>query len=154
MYDYGLVTVDRDASVFSETGDIVMDYAGEIDTAAEGVNFEVVDGSQEGSYLWTRYTNSEGIPFEHLRHTNGHVYPDNPYSLIFRENPSVGFSIGEAILQFFIRNPRTQASPLPNQLICFPRCCALYKSLKIVQIRVTKHLVALCRNRNPVYWRR
>ena len=44
--------------------------------------------------------------FEHLRHTNGHVYPDNPDSLVFPEDPSVGFSVGEAILQFFIQNQR------------------------------------------------
>jgi pimeloyl-ACP methyl ester carboxylesterase len=107
MYDYGMVTVDANAYVFSETGDIVVDEAGRIDSAADDVGFEIVDGSQESSYLWTRYTDADGIPFEHLRHTNGHVYPDNPDSLILPEDPSVWFPVGEAILQFFIENPRT-----------------------------------------------
>lgn len=107
MYDYGMVLVDTDAYVFSETGDIVMDDTGKIDIATDGVRFELVDGSKDGSYLWTRYTNADGVVFEHLRHTNGHVYPDNPDSLIFPEDPSIWFSVGEAILQFFIQNPRT-----------------------------------------------
>lgn len=106
MYDYAMVTVDSDTYVFSETGDIVVDEASRIDIAADGVRFEIVDGSQDHGYLWTRYTTAEGIPFEHLRHTNGHVYPDNPDSLILPEDPSVWFSVGEAILQFFIQNPK------------------------------------------------
>ncbi len=106
MYDYELVTADADAYVFSPAGDIVVDDAGKIDVAAANVRFEIVDGSQDGSYLWTRYTDATGIPFEHLRHSNGHVYPDNPDSLIFPEDPSVWFSIGDAILAFFVQNPR------------------------------------------------
>lgn len=106
MYDYDMVSVDADAYTFSDLGDIVVDEAGKIDIATDFVGFEVVDGGQDSSYLWTRYTASGGVPFEHLRHSNGHVYPDNPDSLIFPEDPSVWFSVGEAILQFFIQNPR------------------------------------------------
>jgi hypothetical protein len=80
----------------------VVDDAGKIDVAAANVRFEIVDGG----YLWTRYTDSSGIPFEHLRHSNGHVYPDNPDSLILPEDPSIWFSVGDAILAFFIANPR------------------------------------------------
>ena len=107
MYDYGMVTVDADGYNFSETGGIVVDGAGKIDVASDTVRFEVVDGNEDAGYFWTRYTNANDIVFEHLRHTNGHVYPDNPDSLIFPEEPSVWFSIGDAILQFFIENPRT-----------------------------------------------
>ncbi len=106
MYDYGLSSVDSKAYQFSGTGDIVVDEAGRIGVAVDGVDFAVVDGSQQGGYLWTRYTGADGVPFDHLRHTNGHVYPDNPDSLIFPEDPSVWFSVGEAILQFFIDHPR------------------------------------------------
>lgn len=106
MYDYGMVTEDYETYEFSEIGDLVVGESGRIDIAADGVNFEVVDGSQNDSFLWTRYTGTEGLVFEHLRHTNNHVYPDNPDSLIIPEEPSVWFSVGEAILQFFIENPR------------------------------------------------
>ena len=106
MYDYNMVSVDSSAYEFSTTGDIVVDDAGRVDVAVDNVRFETVGGSKDGSYLWTRYTNADGIPFEHLRHTNGHVYPDNPDSLILPEDPSVWFSVGDAILQFFIQNPR------------------------------------------------
>lgn len=107
LYDYDMVTVDGDKYVFSEAGDVVVDETGRIDSAADGVHFEIIDGSQDNSFLWTRYTTADGIPFEHLRHNNGHVYPDNPDSLIFPEDPAVWFSVGEAILQFFIDNPKT-----------------------------------------------
>ncbi|MEZ5573047.1 MAG: hypothetical protein R3E64_13625 [Halioglobus sp.] len=107
MYDYGMVTADADAYAFSETGDIVFDAAGRIDMVRDDVGYETVDGSPDGLYWWTRYTNAHGVVFEHLRHTNGHVYPDNPDSLIFPEDPSVWFSMGDAILDFFVRNPRT-----------------------------------------------
>ena len=106
MYDYGMVSVDADAYAFSETGDIVFDATGRINMAGDGVGYETVDGSPDGLYWWTRYTNADGVVFEHLRHTNGHVYPDNPDSLIFPEDPSVWFSVGDAILDFFVRNPR------------------------------------------------
>jgi outer membrane protein assembly factor BamB len=106
MYDYGMVSVDADAYQFADSGELVVDEAGRIDVADEGARFEIVDGSQDSSYLWTRYTNADGIVFEHLRHTNGHVYPDNPDSLILPEDPSVWFSVGDAILEFFIQNPR------------------------------------------------
>ena len=46
MYDYGMVAVDSNAYVFSATGDLVVDDTGKIDSAADGVRFEVVDGSQ------------------------------------------------------------------------------------------------------------
>lgn len=106
MYDYGMVSVDFADYVFSETGDLVVDDTGRIDTAVDGVAFEIVDGSQDGTFLWTRYTGESGLVFEHLRHANGHVYPDNPDSLIFPEEPAVWFPVGEAILQFFIQNPK------------------------------------------------
>jgi pimeloyl-ACP methyl ester carboxylesterase len=106
MYDYGMVTKDFPTYGFSATGDVVVDESGRINTAAEGVTFEIVDGGQDGSFLWTRYTDTDGTVFEHLRHSNNHVYPDNPDSLIFPEDPSVWFSVGETILQFFIENPR------------------------------------------------
>lgn len=106
MYDYGMASVDSAAYTFSDKGDIVVDAAGRIDVAVADTDFEIVDGSQEGSYLWTRYTNAAGVPFEHLRHANGHVYPDNPDSVILPEDPAVWFSVGEAILKFFIDNPR------------------------------------------------
>ena len=106
MYDYGMVTQDFNSYVFSTTGDLVTNEAGKIDIAAAGVQFEVVDGSEEDTFLWTRYTGADGVVFEHLRHTNNHVYPDNPDSAILPEEPSVWFSVGEAILQFFIDNPR------------------------------------------------
>lgn len=107
MYDYDMVTVDADRYNFFETSDFVVDAEGEIDVASDTVRFEVIGGNKDASYFWTRYTNANGIVFEHLRHTNGHVYPDNPDSLIFPEEPSVWFPIGDAILQFFIENPRT-----------------------------------------------
>lgn len=106
LYDYGMATVGADAYTFSATGDIVTDGTGRLDVADSSVEFTVVDGSQEGSYFWTRYTSQSGTVFEHLRHTNGHVYPDNPDSVILPEDPSVWFSVGEAILQFFIENPQ------------------------------------------------
>jgi pimeloyl-ACP methyl ester carboxylesterase len=106
MYDYGMASVDSDAYTFSGTGDIMVETSGRIDVAVAGTGFEIVDGSQQSSYLWTRYTNADGVPFEHLRHANGHVYPDNPDSLVFPEEPAVWFSVGEAILQFFIDNPK------------------------------------------------
>jgi len=106
MYDYGMASVDAADYVFSASGDIVVDATGRIDTAVDGVEFQVVDGSQEGTFLWTRYTGANDVVFEHLRHANGHVYPDNPDSLILPEDPAVWFPVGEAILQFFIRNPR------------------------------------------------
>ncbi len=110
MYDYDMVTLDTPGYVFSDIGDIVVDDTGKIDVAADSVRFEIVDGGQDHSYLWTRYTGADGVVFEHLRHANGHVYPDNPDSLIFPEEPSVWFPVGAAILQFFIDNPRTGAS--------------------------------------------
>lgn len=106
MYDYGMVLVDFDAYAFSATGDLVVDGNGRIDIAVDGVGFEIVDGSQDDTFLWTRYTGANGLVFEHLRHTNGHVYPDNPDSLILPEDPAVWFPVGEAILEFFIENPR------------------------------------------------
>lgn len=106
MYDYGMASVDSSAYAFSGTGDIVVDEAGRIDVAVAGTGFEIVGGSQQASYLWTRYTNAAGIPFEHLRHANGHVYPDNPDSAVLPEDPAVWFSVGEAILEFFIANPK------------------------------------------------
>ena len=106
MYDYAMSSVDSNAYAFSDAGDIVLDDAGKLDVAVDGVAFEIVDGSQEGSYFWTRYTDTNGIPFEHLRHSNGHVYPDNPDSLVLPEEPSVWFSVGEAIMQFFIDHPK------------------------------------------------
>lgn len=109
MYDYGMVTQDFSDYAFSAAGDLVVDAAGRIDIAADGVAFEVVDGSAEGDFWWTRYTASDGTVFEHLRHANNHVYPDNPDSELFPEEPSVWFSVGDAILQFFIENPRKSA---------------------------------------------
>tara|TARA_R110000823_G_scaffold27609_8_gene80367 strand:+ start:27159 stop:28160 length:1002 start_codon:yes stop_codon:yes gene_type:complete len=106
MYDYDMTTVDADAYNFSPCGDLVTNAAGRVDVAREDVSFEVLDGSEEASYLWTRYTAADGTVFEHLRHNNGHVYPDNPDSELFPEEPAVWFSIGEAILQFFIDNPK------------------------------------------------
>lgn len=106
LYDYGMATEDFDSYEFSATGDVVVDETGRMSTAADGVQFEVLDGSEDASFLWTRYTDAEGLVFEHLRHTNNHVYPDNPDSLIFPEEPSVWFLMGEAILQFFIENPK------------------------------------------------
>ncbi|MFT4518741.1 MAG: pimeloyl-ACP methyl ester carboxylesterase [Halioglobus sp.] len=108
MYDYGMVTEDFDSYEFSAIGDLVVDESGRVDIASDAVNFEIVDGSQNDSFLWTRHTDADGLVFEHLRHTNNHVYPDNPDSLIFPEEPSVWFSVGDAILQFFIENPRTK----------------------------------------------
>lgn len=107
MYDYGMVSVDDGDYTFSDTGDIVVDDTGRIDTAVEDVGFEIVDGSQQDTFLWTRYTGANGIVFEHLRHSNGHVYPDNPDSQFFPEDPAVWFPVGEAILQFFIQHPKT-----------------------------------------------
>jgi pimeloyl-ACP methyl ester carboxylesterase len=107
MYDYGMVSVDADAYAFAPDGDIVYDDTGRIDTAREDVAYATLDGSPDGPYWWTRYTNTQGVDFEHLRHTNGHVYPDNPDSLIIPEDPSVPFSIGDAIFDFFVRHPRT-----------------------------------------------
>jgi poly(3-hydroxybutyrate) depolymerase len=106
MYDYGMVSADDDDYTFSTTGDLVVDDAGKIDTAVDGVQFEIVDGSQQDTFLWTRYTAETGVVFEHLRHGNGHVYPDNPDSVILPEDPAVWFPVGEAILQFFIENPK------------------------------------------------
>ena len=106
MYDYGMVDVDTRDYTFSATGDLKVDETGVINTLTAGTRFDILDGGAQTSYLWTRYTNADGIAFEHLRHTNGHVYPDNPDSLIFPEDPAVWFSVGEAILQFFIDNPR------------------------------------------------
>ena len=106
MYDYGMSSVDSDAYTYSGTGDIEVDETGRIDVAVDGTGFEVVGGSQQNSYLWTRYTSAAGIPFEHLRHANGHVYPDNPDSEVFPEDPAVWVSVGEAILQFFVDNPK------------------------------------------------
>ncbi len=106
MHDYDMVSVDADAYSFSPRGDLVKNAAGRVDAVAEGVAFEVLDGSEQAGYLWTRYTATDGTVFEHLRHDNGHVYPDNPDSELFPEEPAVWFSIGEAILQFFIDNPK------------------------------------------------
>lgn len=104
MYGYDMIATDAPDYDFSEQGSIVVDQFGKIDIASDNVQFEIVDGSEEGDFLWTRYTNEEGTVFEHLRHDNGHVYPDNPDSLIFEE-PTVWFSMGEAILKFFVDNP-------------------------------------------------
>lgn len=106
MYDYGMSTVDAPEYVFDANGDLVVDGMGRLVAASADVGFETLDGSRDGSFLWTRYTTPQGAVFEHLRHTNGHVYPDNPDSLIIPEDPSVWFSVGDAILQFFIRNPK------------------------------------------------
>lgn len=106
MYDYGMVTSDSSNYDFSATGDVVVDEFGRINDAADSALMEIVDGSQDGGFLWTRYTDINGLVFEHLRHANNHVYPDNPDSLIFPEEPSVWFTVGDAILQFFIQNPR------------------------------------------------
>jgi poly(3-hydroxybutyrate) depolymerase len=106
MYDYGMVNVDARDYTFSTTGDLSVDDTGAITSVTDGTRFDIVDGNAQASYLWTRYTNAQGIAFEHLRHNNGHVYPDNPDSLILPEDPAVWFSIGDAILQFFIDNPR------------------------------------------------
>ena len=62
--------------------------------------------SQGGFMTWKFICDHADIVLEHLRHTNGHVYPDNPDSLILTEDPSVGFSVGEAIPKFFIQNRR------------------------------------------------
>ncbi|MDX1733325.1 MAG: hypothetical protein R3228_03130, partial [Halioglobus sp.] len=110
MYDYGMATGDFDTYAFSTAGDVVVDDMGRIDITAEGVEFEILDGSQDGAFLWTRYTDGDGTAFEHLRHSNNHVYPDNPDSVIFPEEPSVWFSVGEAILQFFVDNPRVSTA--------------------------------------------
>lgn len=110
MYDYGMVTKDFSTYDFSSTGDVVVDESGRINDATDSVVFGIVDGSQDGSFLWTRYTDTNGTVFEHLRHANNHVYPDNPDSLIFPEDPSVWFSVGEAILEFFIQNPKNSES--------------------------------------------
>ncbi|MEZ5568918.1 MAG: hypothetical protein R3E54_11350 [Halioglobus sp.] len=106
MYDYGLVSVDADAYAFGENGGLVTDASGRVDVAADGVRFEVLDGSDAAGYLWTRYTAEDGTVFEHLRHDNGHVYPDNPDSELFPEEPTVWFSVGDALLEFFVNNPR------------------------------------------------
>ncbi len=108
MYDYGIVTQDADQYTYSATGDLVVDAAGRINTAAVDADFTVVDGSADAGFLWTRYTSASGIAVEHLRHDNGHVYPDNPDSELFPEEPSVWFSVGEALFDFFVRNPKRQ----------------------------------------------
>jgi hypothetical protein len=108
MYDYGMVNTDAPDYDFSEQGSIVVDESSKIDVATDGVQFEIVDGSEENTFLWTRYTNQEGTVFEHLRHDNGHVYPDNPDSLILPEDPTVWFSLGEAMFQFFVDNPMSR----------------------------------------------
>lgn len=105
MYDYGMVTVDAPGYEYNERGGLVVDASGRIETAAGDTAFTVVDGGEQAGYLWTRYTNRDGVVLEHLRHDNGHVYPDNPDSLILPEEPTVWFSVGEAILRFFIDNP-------------------------------------------------
>jgi poly(3-hydroxybutyrate) depolymerase len=105
MYDYGMVNEDYRNYEFSGAGDLVVDEFGLIDIASEGVDFEILDGDQDGDFLWTRYVADDTV-FEHLRHANNHVYPDNPDSVIFPEDPTVWFSVGEAILQFFVDNPR------------------------------------------------
>jgi poly(3-hydroxybutyrate) depolymerase len=105
MYDYAMVTVDAADYEYADGSGLLVDPSGRIDAVAPDARFEVVDGSEQGSYLWTRYTNAEGVVFEHLRHDNGHVYPDNPDNPLFPEEPAVWFSVGEAILEFFIANP-------------------------------------------------
>ena len=107
MYDYGMSTVDARAYDFSDRGDLVLDESGKIVVAADDAAFEVVQGGPQLSYFWTRYTAADGVVFEHLRHSNGHVYPDNPDSTVIPEDPAVWFPVGEAILQFFIAHPRT-----------------------------------------------
>lgn len=109
MYDYDMVTEDFGTYEFSAIGDVVVDASGRIDTAVDGVTFEIVDGSAQDSFLWTRYTDTDGVVLEHLRHTNNHVYPDNPDNQFFPEEPAVWFSVGEAILQFFIDNPKNNS---------------------------------------------
>jgi poly(3-hydroxybutyrate) depolymerase len=106
LYDYGMSRVDSAGYTHTDSGDFSVDEFGKLDVAVDEIGFEVLGGSMEGSYFWSRYTGADGIPFEHLRHSNGHVYPDNPDSLIFPEDPAVWFSVGEAILQFFIDNPQ------------------------------------------------
>ena len=106
MYDYGMVIKDFPTYGFSAIGDVVVDESGRMNSATEDVKFEIMDGGQDSGFLWTRYTDTDGTVFEHLRHSNNHVYPDNPDSLIFPEDPSVWFSVGETILQFFIDNPK------------------------------------------------
>lgn len=107
LYDYGIASVDSKDYKYTETGDISVDETGKLDVAVAEAGFQILSGSQQGSYIWTRYTGADQIPFEHLRHANGHVYPDNPDSLIISEVPAVWFSVGEAILQFFIDNPKS-----------------------------------------------
>lgn len=106
LYDYGMVGVDALDYDYGEGGLLVVNADSRIDVASESTTYEKLDGGESAGFLWTRYTNSEGVVFEHLRHDNGHVYPDNPDSLILPEDPTVWFSIGEAVLQFFIDNPR------------------------------------------------
>ncbi|MFK7976700.1 MAG: PHB depolymerase family esterase [Halioglobus sp.] len=106
LYDYGMATVDADAYDYAEDGKLVVDSGSRIDVITDATEYEKIDGGETAGFLWTRYTNTAGVVFEHLRHDNGHVYPDNPDSLILPEEPTVWFSIGEAVLQFFIDNPR------------------------------------------------
>lgn len=106
MYDYGMVTVDATDYDYAQGGRLRVDESGKIDVAAPSTTFEIIDGGEEAGFLWTRYTNAQGVVFEHLRHDNGHVYPDNPDSLLLPEEPSVWFSVGEAMLAFFEANPR------------------------------------------------
>lgn len=106
MYDYGMTSVDAPAYDFPDDGRLVVDAQGRLTDATASTDFEILDGSESAGFLWTRYTNAEGVVFEHLRHDNGHVYPDNPDSLLLPEEPTVWFSIGEAVLQFFVDNPR------------------------------------------------
>lgn len=106
LYDYGMVSVDAAEYGYAEDGRLQVDESGRIDVATASTAFEILDGGEDAGFLWTRYTNSEGVVFEHLRHDNGHVYPDNPDSAFLPEEPTVWFAIGEAVLQFFIDNPR------------------------------------------------
>jgi len=101
-----MVTADAPDYEFTDTGELVVDARGRLNTAKVSTTFEVVDGGETAGFLWTRYTNAKGVVFEHLRHDNGHVYPDNPDSLLLPEEPTVWFSVGEAVLQFFVDNPR------------------------------------------------
>lgn len=106
MYDYGMVSVDAPDYDYAEDGKLKVGSDGKVDVTTASTAFEILDGGEEAGFLWTRYTNNEGVVFEHLRHDNGHVYPDNPDSVILPEEPTVWFAIGEAIFQFFIDNPR------------------------------------------------
>jgi pimeloyl-ACP methyl ester carboxylesterase len=106
MHDYGMATTNAQDYPFDSKGGLVLDEFGKLDITTPEVRFDVVSGNQEGSYFWTRYTKETGVVIEHLRHSNGHVYPDNPDSALIPEQPSVWFPIGEAILQFFIANPK------------------------------------------------